>query len=74
MHGATDYVGLIDWQVCYVTSLSVFTEICSQEFLKKIQDGMPMIRWNFIKFSFHIQVFERIAKLFTAASLKRVRQ
>lgn len=71
---ATDYVDLIDWQSCCVTSPPVLREISSQELLKMIQNGVPMDCWDFIKFPSHTQAVERIIKLVTAASGKTVGQ
>ncbi|GBO44274.1 hypothetical protein AVEN_163346-1 [Araneus ventricosus] len=71
--GATDYVDLIDWQACYVTPPAVFRQISSHELLKMIKDDFRMDGWKFIKFLSHTQVVERILKLVTEASRKRVR-
>ncbi|GBM97262.1 hypothetical protein AVEN_75792-1 [Araneus ventricosus] len=70
---ATDYVDLIDWQVCNVTPPLILRQISSHELLKMIQDDVPMDGWDFIKFPSHTQAVERIMKLVTADSRKRVR-
>ncbi|GBN11044.1 hypothetical protein AVEN_22835-1 [Araneus ventricosus] len=67
---ATDYVDLIDWQVCNVTPPTVLRHISSHELLKMIQDDAPMDGWDFIKFPSHTQADERIVKLITEASRK----
>ncbi|GBN36018.1 hypothetical protein AVEN_194724-1 [Araneus ventricosus] len=69
---ATDYVGLIDWQPCDVTPPTVLRQISYHEFLKMIQDDVPMDGRDFIKFPSHTQAVERIVKLVTEASRKRV--
>ncbi|GBM34441.1 hypothetical protein AVEN_226854-1 [Araneus ventricosus] len=69
---ATDYVDLIDWQACNVTPPTVLRHISSHELLKMIQDDVPMDGWDFIKFPSHTQAVERIVKLITEASRKRV--
>ncbi|GBM44979.1 hypothetical protein AVEN_223061-1 [Araneus ventricosus] len=46
--------------------------IDSHELLKMMQDDLPMDGWNFIKFPSHTQAVERMVKLFTEASRKRV--
>ncbi|GBO28485.1 hypothetical protein AVEN_224664-1 [Araneus ventricosus] len=69
---APDYVDLIDWQAYYVTPPPVLRQISSHELLKMIQDYVPMDGWNFIKFPLHTQAVERIVKLVTEASRKRV--
>ncbi|GBM37225.1 hypothetical protein AVEN_14989-1 [Araneus ventricosus] len=69
---ATDYVDLIDWQACNVTPPTILRHISSQELLKMIQDDVPMDGWDFIKFPSHTQAIERIVKLITEASRKRV--
>ncbi|GBO29190.1 hypothetical protein AVEN_37073-1 [Araneus ventricosus] len=70
--GATDFVDLIGWQVFYVTSPPVLKQISSHELLKMIQNDVPMDGWDFIKFSSHTQAVQRIVKLVTEASRKRV--
>ncbi|GBL87752.1 hypothetical protein AVEN_262249-1, partial [Araneus ventricosus] len=72
--GATDYVDLTDWQACNVTPPTVLRHISSHEHLKMIQDDVPMDVWDFIKFLSHTQAVERIVKLVTEASRKRVGQ
>ncbi|GBL83639.1 hypothetical protein AVEN_161984-1, partial [Araneus ventricosus] len=69
---ATDYVDLIDWQVFNVTPPAVLRHISSHELLKMIQDDVPFNGWDFIKFPSHTQSVERIVKLITEASRKRV--
>ncbi|GBM61890.1 hypothetical protein AVEN_239155-1 [Araneus ventricosus] len=69
---ATDYVDLIDWQACNVTPPTFLRHISSHELLKMIQDDVPMDGWNFIKFPSYTQAVERIAKLVTEASRRRV--
>ncbi|GBM10981.1 hypothetical protein AVEN_1318-1 [Araneus ventricosus] len=69
---ATDYVDLIDWQACNVTPPKVLKHISSHELLKMIQDDVPMDGWDFIKFRLNTQAVERIVKLITEASRKRV--
>ncbi|GBM70531.1 hypothetical protein AVEN_35710-1 [Araneus ventricosus] len=70
--GTTDYVDLIGWQACYVTPPPVLRQISSHELLMMIQDDVPMDGWDFIKFPSHTQAVERIVKLTTEASRKRV--
>ncbi|GBN42114.1 hypothetical protein AVEN_169290-1 [Araneus ventricosus] len=70
--GATDYVVLIDWQAFYVTPPPVLRQISSHELLKMIPDDVPMNGWDFIRFPSHKQAVERIVKLVTEASRKRV--
>ncbi|GBN45680.1 hypothetical protein AVEN_36276-1 [Araneus ventricosus] len=69
---ATNYVDLIDWQACNVTPPTVLRHISSHELLKMIQDDVPMDVWDFIKFPSHTQAVQRIMKLVTEASRKRV--
>ena len=69
---ATDYVDLIDWQACYVTSIPVLRDIKNHELLKMIKDGVPMDGWDFIKFPSHTQAVERIVKLVSEACGKTV--
>ncbi|GBL88388.1 hypothetical protein AVEN_103040-1 [Araneus ventricosus] len=69
--GATDFVDLIDWQAFYVTPPPFLRQISSHE-LMMIQDDLPMDGWDFIKFPSHTQAVERIVKLVTEASRKRV--
>ncbi|GBO12394.1 hypothetical protein AVEN_221018-1 [Araneus ventricosus] len=69
---ATDYVDLVDWQACHVTPPTVLRPISSHELLKMIQDDVPTDGWDFIKFPSHTQAVERIVKLNTEASRKRV--
>ncbi|GBO11631.1 hypothetical protein AVEN_43816-1 [Araneus ventricosus] len=69
---ATDYVDLIDWQAFNVTPPTVLRHISSHELLKMIQDDVPMDGWDFIKFPSHTQAVERIVKLATEVSRKRV--
>ncbi|GBO05219.1 hypothetical protein AVEN_106937-1 [Araneus ventricosus] len=47
---ATDYIDLNDWQACNVTPPTVLRHISCQELLKMIQDDVPMIGKDFIKF------------------------
>ncbi|GBM93256.1 hypothetical protein AVEN_168028-1 [Araneus ventricosus] len=61
------------------TSNAKGTECCSfckqistHELLKMIQDDVPMDGWDFIKYPSHTQAVERIVKLVTEASRKRV--
>ncbi|GBM86416.1 hypothetical protein AVEN_202003-1 [Araneus ventricosus] len=68
----TDNVNLIDWQACNVTQPTVLRHINSHELLKMIQDDVPMDGWDLIKFLSHTQAVERIVKLVTEASRKRV--
>ncbi|GBN09444.1 hypothetical protein AVEN_270953-1 [Araneus ventricosus] len=70
--GAADYVDLIDWQAFYVLPPTVLRHIGSHELLKIIQDDVPMDGWDFIKFLSHTKAVERIVKLVTEASRKRV--
>ncbi|GBL83055.1 hypothetical protein AVEN_165288-1 [Araneus ventricosus] len=70
--GATDYVGLIDWQAFYITPPPVLRQISSHELLKMIQDDVPMDDWDFMKFPSHTQAVEQIVKLVIEASRKRV--
>ncbi|GBM39533.1 hypothetical protein AVEN_270715-1 [Araneus ventricosus] len=70
--GATDYVDLIDWQAFHVTPPPVLRQISSHELLKMIQGDVPMDGWDFIKFPSLTQAVERIVKLVTEASRKRV--
>ncbi|GBL95623.1 hypothetical protein AVEN_24828-1 [Araneus ventricosus] len=70
--GAADYVDLIDWQAFYVTPPTVLRHIDFHELLKMIQDDVPMDGWDFIKFLSHTKAVERIVKLVTEASRKRV--
>ncbi|GBM70798.1 hypothetical protein AVEN_127344-1 [Araneus ventricosus] len=67
-----DYVDLIDWQACNDTPPTVLRHISSNEILKMIQDDVPMNVRDFIKFPSHTQAVERIVKLVTEASRKRV--
>ncbi|GBM85711.1 hypothetical protein AVEN_163043-1 [Araneus ventricosus] len=69
---ATDYVDLINWQACNVTPPTVLIHISSHELLKMIQGDVPMDGKDFIKFPSHTQAVERIVKLVTEASRKRV--
>lgn len=69
---ATDYVDLIDWQACCVTSPPVLREISSRELLKMVEDERPMNGWDFIEFPSHTQAVERMVKLVTEASGKAV--
>ncbi|GBN84829.1 hypothetical protein AVEN_69258-1, partial [Araneus ventricosus] len=69
---ATDYVDLIDWQACNVTPPAVLRHISYHELLKMIQDDVPVDGCEFIKFPSHTQSVERIVKLITEASRKRV--
>ncbi|GBL76756.1 hypothetical protein AVEN_53432-1 [Araneus ventricosus] len=69
---ATDYIDLIDWQACNVTPPTVLRHISCHELLKMIQDDVPMDGRDFIKFSSHTQAVERIVKLATEVSRKRV--
>ncbi|GBO42300.1 hypothetical protein AVEN_240090-1, partial [Araneus ventricosus] len=68
-----DYVDVIDWEACYVTPPTVLRHISCHELLKMIQDDVPMDGWDFIKLPSHTQAVERIVKLLTEASRKRVR-
>ncbi|GBO36602.1 hypothetical protein AVEN_148832-1 [Araneus ventricosus] len=69
---ATDYVDIIDWQAFHVTPPPVLRQMSSHELLKMIQDDVPMDGRDFIKFPSHSQTVERIVKLVTEASRKRV--
>ncbi|GBM16572.1 hypothetical protein AVEN_247874-1 [Araneus ventricosus] len=69
---ATDSADLIYWQAHNVTPPTVLRHISCHELLKIIQDDVPMDGWDFIKFSSHTQAVERIVKLVTEASRKRV--
>ncbi|GBN06928.1 hypothetical protein AVEN_181213-1 [Araneus ventricosus] len=69
---ATDYVDLIDWQACNVTPPTALRHISCHELPKMIQDDVPMDGWDFIKFHSHTQAVERIVKLVTEASRKKV--
>ncbi|GBM19543.1 hypothetical protein AVEN_108011-1 [Araneus ventricosus] len=71
---ATVYVDLIDWKACNVTTPTGLRQINSHELLKMIQDNVRMDGWDFSKFSSHTQAVERIVKLVTEASRKRVGQ
>ncbi|GBN52497.1 hypothetical protein AVEN_259693-1 [Araneus ventricosus] len=68
----TDYVDLINWQACNVTPPTVLRHISSHELLKMIQDDVSMDGRDFIKFPSHTQAVQRIVKLVTEASRKRV--
>ncbi|GBN19484.1 hypothetical protein AVEN_114448-1 [Araneus ventricosus] len=70
--GATNYVDLIHWQAFCVVLPPVLRQISSYGLLKLIQDDMSMDGWDFIKFPSHTQAVERIVKLVTEASRKRV--
>ncbi|GBM01154.1 hypothetical protein AVEN_27252-1 [Araneus ventricosus] len=70
--GATGYVDLIDLKAFYVTPRPVLRQISSHELLRMIQDDELMDGWDFIKFPSHTQALERIVKLVTKASRKRV--
>ncbi|GBM72841.1 hypothetical protein AVEN_17890-1 [Araneus ventricosus] len=70
--GAADYIDLIDWQACNVTPLTVLRHISSHELLKMIQHDVPMDGWDLVKFPSHTKEVERIVKLVTEASRKRV--
>ncbi|GBM76171.1 hypothetical protein AVEN_224130-1 [Araneus ventricosus] len=63
---------LIDWQACNVIPPTVIIHISSHVLLKMMQDDMPMDGRDFIKFPSHTQADERIVKLVTEASRKRV--
>ncbi|GBN62757.1 hypothetical protein AVEN_217734-1 [Araneus ventricosus] len=69
---ATDYVDLIDAQAFYVTPPTVLRQISSLELLKMIQDDVPMDGWDFIKFPSYTQIVDRIVKLVSPVSRKRV--
>ncbi|GBN17050.1 hypothetical protein AVEN_63797-1 [Araneus ventricosus] len=69
---ATNNKDFIDWQACNVTPLTVLRHINSNQLLKMIQDDVPMNDWDFIKFPSHTKAIERIEKLVTEASRKRV--
>ncbi|GBM50412.1 hypothetical protein AVEN_207067-1 [Araneus ventricosus] len=69
---ATDYVDMINWQAFYVTPPPVLRQISSHELLKMIQDDVPMDGKDFIKFPSRTLALERIMKLVTEASRKRV--
>ncbi|GBM28882.1 hypothetical protein AVEN_43592-1 [Araneus ventricosus] len=69
---ATDYVDLSDWQACNLTPPTILRHISSHELLKMIQDDVPMDGRDIIKFSSHTQAVDRIVKLVTEASRKRV--
>ncbi|GBM69300.1 hypothetical protein AVEN_86630-1 [Araneus ventricosus] len=69
---ATDYVDLIDWQPCNVTPPTVLRQISSHEFVNMIRDDVPMDGRDLIKFPSHTQAVERIVKLVTEASRRRV--
>ncbi|GBM21066.1 hypothetical protein AVEN_5779-1 [Araneus ventricosus] len=62
---ATDYVDLIDWQACNVTPPTVLRHIRYHEFLK-------MMCRTLLNFLHSRQAVERIVKLVTEASRKRV--
>ncbi|GBM32403.1 hypothetical protein AVEN_239794-1 [Araneus ventricosus] len=66
----TDCADLIYWKACNATPPTVFRHISCHELLKIIQDDGRL--WDFIKFSPHAQAVERIVKLVTEASRKRV--
>ncbi|GBN69199.1 hypothetical protein AVEN_113688-1 [Araneus ventricosus] len=70
--GAADYVDLIDWQACNVTPPTVLRHISSHELLNMIQDDLPVDGWNFIKFLSHTEAVERIVRLVTEVSRKKV--
>ncbi|GBM10946.1 hypothetical protein AVEN_171431-1 [Araneus ventricosus] len=69
---ATGYVNLIHWQACNVPPPTVLRYISSHELLKMIQYDVPMDGRDFIKFPSHTQAVERIVKLVTEDSRKRV--
>ncbi|GBL88020.1 hypothetical protein AVEN_133688-1 [Araneus ventricosus] len=69
---ATDYVDLIVWQACNDTPPIILRHISCHELLKMIQDNVPVDGWNFIKFPSHMQAVQRIVKLVTETSRKRV--
>ncbi|GBN25044.1 hypothetical protein AVEN_108527-1 [Araneus ventricosus] len=69
---ATGYVDLIDWQACNVPPPTVLRHISCHELLKMIQDDVPTYGRDFIKFPLHTQEVERIVKLATEVSRKRV--
>ncbi|GBM26351.1 hypothetical protein AVEN_239351-1 [Araneus ventricosus] len=69
---ATDYVDHNDWEACNVTPPTALRHISCHELLKMIQDDVPMDSWEFIKFPSHTQAVQRIVKLVTEASRKRV--
>ncbi|GBN81027.1 hypothetical protein AVEN_107672-1 [Araneus ventricosus] len=68
----TDNVDLIDWQACNVTPPIVLRHISSLELLKMKQDDVPMDGRDFIKFPSHTKAVERILKLVTEASRKKI--
>ncbi|GBM69752.1 hypothetical protein AVEN_75393-1 [Araneus ventricosus] len=70
--GFTDYVDLIDWKAFYAPPPPVLRQISSHQLLKMRQDDVPMDGRVFIKFPSHTQAVERIMKLVTEASTKRV--
>ncbi|GBO13964.1 hypothetical protein AVEN_48161-1 [Araneus ventricosus] len=69
---ATDNVDLIDWQACNVTPPTVLRHISSHELLKMIEDDVSMDGRDFNKFPSHSKAVERIVKIITEASRKRV--
>ncbi|GBM07703.1 Protein SSUH2 [Araneus ventricosus] len=69
---ATDYVDLNDRQACNVTPPIILRHMSSHELLQMMQDDVPMDGRDFIKFPSHTQAVERIVKLVTEASRKRV--
>ncbi|GBM15529.1 hypothetical protein AVEN_8914-1 [Araneus ventricosus] len=69
---AIDYVDLIGWQASNVTPPTFLRHISFHELLKMTQDNAPMDGRDFIKFPSHTQAVERIVKLVTEASRKRV--
>ncbi|GBO46644.1 hypothetical protein AVEN_137735-1 [Araneus ventricosus] len=69
---ATDYVDLIDWQACNVTPPTVLRRISYHELLKMIYEVVPMDGCDFIKFLSHVQAVDRIVKLVTEASRKKL--
>ncbi|GBM78721.1 hypothetical protein AVEN_243988-1 [Araneus ventricosus] len=67
--GSTDYV---ERQAFYVTPPPFLRQISPRVLLKMIQDYVPMDGWDFIKFPSHTQAVQRVVKLVTEASRKRV--
>ncbi|GBM35771.1 hypothetical protein AVEN_253855-1, partial [Araneus ventricosus] len=67
-----NYVDLIDWQACDVTPPTVLRYISCHELLKMIHYDVPMEGGFLIIFPSHTQAVERIVKLITEASRKRV--
>lgn len=70
---AKDYVDLIDWPNCKITSPPVLYNLSLsdlKERLSGIKDSEQISEWDFVHFPCHTQAVERTVKLVTTASEK----